>query len=68
MKKPGKLYKANLDAIIAVGYRVKSKKATMFRNWTNRVLKEFIIKGYVMDEYLYMIVHLNYHFADYFIQ
>lgn len=68
MKKPGKLYKANLDAIIAVGYRVNSKKATMFRNWTNRVLKEFIIKGYVMDEYLYMIVHLNYHFADYFIQ
>lgn len=68
MKKPGKLYKANLDAIIAVGYRVNSKKATMFRNWTNRVLKEFIIKGYVMDEYLYMIVHLNYYFADYFIQ
>lgn len=68
MKKPGKLYKANLDVIIAVGYRVNSKKATMFRNWTNRVLKEFIIKGYVMDEYLYMIVHLNYHFADYFIQ
>lgn len=68
MKKPGKLYKANLDAIIAVGYRVNSKKATMFCNWTNRVSKEFIIKGYVMDEYLYMIVHLNYHFADYFIQ
>ena len=40
----------NLDAIIAVGYRVNSKKATMFRIWANRVLKEFIIKGYVMDE------------------
>ena len=37
----------NLDAIIAVGYRVNSKKATMFRIWANRVLKEFIIKGYV---------------------
>ena len=41
----------NLDAIIAVGYRVNSKKATMFRIWANRVLKEFIIKGYVMDIY-----------------
>lgn len=40
----------NLDAIIAVGYRVNSKKATMFRIWPNRVLKEFIIKGYVMDD------------------
>ena len=38
----------NLDAIIAVGYRVNSKKATMFRIWANRVLKEFIIKGYVI--------------------
>ena len=34
--------------IIAVGYRVNSKKATMFRIWANRVLKEFIIKGYVI--------------------
>jgi hypothetical protein len=40
----------NLDAIIAVGYRVNSKKATMFRIWANRILKEFIIKGYVMDD------------------
>lgn len=42
----GKRYNAsyyNLDAIIAVGYRVNSKKATMFRIWANRVLKEFII-------------------------
>ena len=39
----------NLDAIIAVGYRVNSRKATMFRIWANRILKEFIIKGYVMD-------------------
>ena len=49
----GKQYKTNyynLDAIIAVGYRVNSKKATMFRIWANRVLKEFIIKGYVMDD------------------
>ena len=49
----GKRYKVkyyNLDAIIAVGYRVNSKKATMFRIWASQVLKEFIIKGYVMNE------------------
>ena len=49
----GKRYNTNyynLDAIIAVGYRVNSRKATMFRIWANRVLKEFIIKGYVMDD------------------
>ena len=49
----GKRYQTNyynLDAIIAVGYRVNSKKATMFRIWANKVLKEFIIKGYVMDD------------------
>lgn len=49
----GKKYNTNyynLDAIIAVGYRVNSQKATMFRIWANRVLKEFIIKGYVMDD------------------
>ena len=40
----------SLDAIIAVGYRVNSKKATMFRIWANRILKEYIIKGYVMDD------------------
>ncbi|MCD7732106.1 MAG: virulence RhuM family protein [Oscillospiraceae bacterium] len=40
----------NLDAVIAVGYRINSKKATMFRIWANRILKEFIIKGYVMDD------------------
>ena len=39
----------NLDVIIAVGYRVNSKRATQFRIWANKVLKEFIIKGYTMD-------------------
>jgi hypothetical protein len=39
----------NLDAIIAVGYRVNSKRATQFRIWATVVLKEFIIKGYTMD-------------------
>lgn len=40
----------NLDAIIAVGYRVNSKKATHFRIWANSILKEYIIKGFAMDD------------------
>jgi hypothetical protein len=44
---PTKLY--NLDAIIGVGYRVNSKQATDFRVWATKTLKEFIIKGFVLD-------------------
>lgn len=40
----------NLDAIISVGYRVNSAKATQFRIWATKTLKEFIIKGFVMDD------------------
>jgi hypothetical protein len=40
----------NLDAIISVGYRVNSKKATQFRQWATSVLKEFAIKGFVLDK------------------
>lgn len=40
----------NLDAIISVGYRVNSVRATQFRQWATRVLREFAIKGYVMDK------------------
>ncbi len=40
----------NLDAIIAVGYRVNSKRATKFRIWATKVLKEFITKGFVLDD------------------
>jgi hypothetical protein len=39
----------NLDAIIAVGYRVNSNRATQFRIWATKVLQEYIIKGYTMD-------------------
>jgi hypothetical protein len=49
----GKNYKTNfynLDAIISVGYRVNSSKATQFRIWATQTLKEFIIKGFVMDD------------------
>lgn len=48
----GKSYKAkhyNLDAIIAVGYRVNSKRATAFRQWATKVLRDFVIRGYLLD-------------------
>ncbi len=48
----GKRYQTkfyNLDAIISVGYRVNSKRATQFRQWATQVLREFAIKGYVLD-------------------
>ena len=49
----GKNYKTkfyNLDAIIAVGYRVNSYQATQFRIWATKTLREFIIKGFVLDD------------------
>lgn len=49
----GKTYRSqfyNLDAIIAVGYRVNSYQATQFRIWATATLKEFIIKGFAMDD------------------
>ena len=48
----GKSYQTrhyNLDAIIAVGYRVNSKRATAFRQWATSVLREFAIRGYIID-------------------
>ncbi|MDP2687045.1 MAG: virulence RhuM family protein [Aequorivita sp.] len=49
----GKKYKTkfyNLDAIISVGYRVNSSKATQFRIWATQTLREYIIKGFAMDD------------------
>ena len=46
--KPTNFY--NLDAIIAVGYRVNSKKATRFRQWATRTLREYIQKGFVLND------------------
>lgn len=40
----------NLDVIISVGYRVKSKQGTQFRIWANRILKEYLLQGYVLNE------------------
>ncbi|MEI8115359.1 MAG: RhuM family protein [Bacteroidia bacterium] len=40
----------NLDVIISVGYRIKSRRATQFRIWANKILKEYLIKGYSLNE------------------
>jgi len=40
----------NLDMILSVGYRVNSKRGTQFRIWANRILKEYLVKGYSLDE------------------
>lgn len=48
VKRNAKCY--NLDAIIAVGYRVNSKKATKFRQWATKTLKEYITKGFVLND------------------
>lgn len=49
----GKNYKTrfyNLDAIIAVGYRINSKRATAFRKWATNVLRDYTIRGYIIDK------------------
>ncbi len=49
----GKMYQVeyyNLDMIISLGYRINSKRATNFRVWATKILKEFIVKGYAIDE------------------
>lgn len=48
ISRKSKMY--NLDAIISVGYRVNSSKATQFRIWATKTLKEYIIKGFVLDD------------------
>lgn len=51
----GKIYKTqfyNLDAILSVGYRVNSRNATIFRQWANKVLKEYLLRGYAINQRL----------------
>jgi len=51
--KDGKTYQVdyyNLDVIISVGYRIKSVRGTQFRIWANRILKEYLIKGFSINE------------------
>jgi hypothetical protein len=49
----GKTYQVefyNLDVIISIGYRIKSQRGTQFRIWANKILKEYLIKGYSVNE------------------
>jgi len=63
----------NLDVIISVGYRVKSQRGTQFRIWANSVLKEYLIKGYAVNEnislqgvesYKSQYINVDDHFRD----
>lgn len=54
----GKTYQVdfyNLDVIISVGYRVKSQRGTQFRQWANKVLKEYLLRGYAVNERLMLM-------------
>ncbi|MDP4701272.1 MAG: virulence RhuM family protein [Saprospiraceae bacterium] len=60
----GKIYQTghyNLDMIISVGYRVKSKKGIQFRTWASKVLKEYLLKGYSINN---RVNRLENHFDD----
>ena len=50
VKKPVPFY--NLDVIISVGYRVKSQRGVQFRRWANKILKQYLVKGYVVNDRL----------------
>ena len=56
----GKKYRTkvyNLDVIISVGYRVKSKRGTKFRQWANQVLKDYLLKGYAVNQRILTLEH-----------
>ena len=58
----GKVYSTqfyNLDAILSVGYRVNSKNATLFRRWANQVLKDYLLRGYAVNQRLLNIENQN---------
>ena len=54
VQRPVTLY--NLDAILAVGYRVRSPRGVQFRRWASTVLKEYLIKGFVMDDEQFALI------------
>ena len=56
--KPVFLY--SLNVIISVGYRVKSKRGVVFRIWANKILKEYLLKGYVINENRVVVSNENY--------
>ena len=54
------VYLYDLDVIISVGYRVKSIKGVIFRKWANKVLKEYLLQGYVINEERTLVTNENY--------
>ena len=59
----GKIYNVkyyNLDIILAVGYRVNSKRGIEFRTWANGVLKQYLLQGYVINEERTLVTNENY--------
>lgn len=52
----------NLDVIISIGYRVKSKQGTQFRQWATQRLKDYLVKGYALNEK--RLLELNYKYSD----
>ena len=56
--RPAKLY--NLDVILAVGYRVKSKRGILFRRWATAVLRNYLIKGYSLSSDRAIVTNENY--------
>lgn len=57
-RKPTKLY--DLEAIIAVGYRVKSQRGVIFRRWATSILKQYMLKGYAIDSSRVLVTQENY--------
>ena len=53
--KPVKYY--SLDVIISVGYRVKSRRGTDFRRWANKILKEYLLRGYAINQWIERLEH-----------
>lgn len=55
----------NLDVILSVGYRVKSKRGIQFRQWANKVLKEYLLKGYSVNQrLLYMESRIDHRLSE----
>ena len=57
-KKPSNYY--NLDVIISIGYRVKSRRGVLFRKWATSVLKQYMLKGYAIDSSRVLVTQENY--------
>ena len=59
----GKIYNVkyyNLDVVISVGYRVKSKRGVLFRQWASNIIQEYLIKGYAINEERALVTNENY--------